>query len=127
MGLFFFEIELWRKNSGKSGIRRQIASSPPVFQRLSVTVSSGQDYAQAKNRGQQQYGISCFCDGAFFRPQIVFFPKESNHPAHSNSPAAGTQRSRSYRFALIFSIIAAYSLSLSLTWPGFMAKTPPHS
>ena len=89
MGLFFFEIELWRKNSGKSGIRRQIASSPPVFQRLSVTVFSGQDCAQTKNRGQQHDGISCFCDGAFFRPQIVIFPKESNHPAHSNSPLPG--------------------------------------
>ena len=39
----------------------------------------------------------------------------------------GMQNTRSHRFALIFSIISAYSLSLSLICPGFMAKTPPHS
>ncbi len=38
-----------------------------------------------------------------------------------------TQKSGSHRFALIFSIISAYSLSLSLVRSGFMAKTPPHS
>lgn len=32
-----------------------------------------------------------------------------------------------YRLALIFSIISAYSSSVSFLRPGFMANTPPHS